>query len=374
MIERIEEFIAGLPGWLNQSMVAIAIGLAAILLALVVHRVFFRLLRRVASSSESATDDLLVAQLSRPTRYALIALALILAAREVPALDHVWQKVAGFVMPALVGWMALAIMQALVGAMELQADITQHDNLRARRKRTRLAIFSRIASFVIVFVTVGLMLLSIPGVRDIGVTLMASAGLAGLAVGAAAQPALKSIIAGFQMAITEPINIDDVVIINGQWGRVEDIRTTYVIVRTWDERRLIVPTSKFLEETFENWTRENAELLAPVLLYLDPMTDVGPLREEFERQVKAHNLWDQRVVKLQVTDMTSDAIEVRLLMSAGDSAGAFDLRCDIRESILAWVRENLPDAVARSRVVSRDAVAVAHAVDDTPSDGGDPPA
>src|SRR5690606_5337612 len=160
-----------------------AIGLAAIILALLVHRIFFRLLRRVASSSESATDDLLVAKLSRPTRYALIALALILAAREVPALDHVWQKVAGFVMPALVGWMALAIMQALVGAMELQADITQHDNLRARRKRTRLAIFSRIASFVIVFVTIGLMLLSIPGVRDIGVTLMASAGLAGLAVG-----------------------------------------------------------------------------------------------------------------------------------------------------------------------------------------------
>jgi small-conductance mechanosensitive channel len=361
MIERIEDLTAGLPGWLNQTLLAVVIGLAAIALALIVHRIFFRLLKRVASSSESATDDLLVAKLGRPTRYALVALALILAAREAPALDHIWQKVAGFVMPALVGWMALAIMQALVGAMELHADISQHDNLRARRKRTRLAIFSRMASFLIVFVTVGLMLLSIPGVRDIGVTLMASAGLAGLAVGAAAQPALKSIIAGFQMAITEPINIDDVVIINGQWGRVEDIRTTYVIVRTWDERRLIVPTSKFLEDTFENWTRENAELLAPVLLYLDPLTEIGPLRAEFERQVKTHRLWDQRVAKLQVTDMTHDAIEVRLLMSAGDSAGAFDLRCDIRESVLAWVRDNLPDAVARSRVVSRAPAAVAEA-------------
>lgn len=364
MIERMQDFSAGLPGWLNQSLAAIAIGLAAIAIALLVHRIFFRVLRRVASASESATDDLLVSKLGRPTRYALIALALILAAREAPALDHIWQKVAGFVMPALVGWMALAVMQALVGAMEIHTDITRHDNLRARRKRTRLAIFSRIASFVIIFITVGLMLLSIPGVRDIGVTLMASAGLAGLAVGAAAQPALKSIIAGFQMAITEPINIDDVVIINGQWGRVEDIRATYVIVRTWDERRLIVPTSKFLEETFENWTRENAELLAPVLLYLDPMTDVGPLRAEFERQVKGHALWDKRVVKLQVTDMSSDSIEVRLLMSAGDSGSAFDLRCDIRESMLAWVRDHLPDAVARSRVVSRGPAAPADAVED----------
>jgi small-conductance mechanosensitive channel len=352
MTELIRDLTSGLPFWLNESLTAIAIGLIAAMFALLAHRIFFRVLRRIAQASASAADDLLVRKLTRPTRYALVALALVLAAREIPALDDIWQKLAGFVMPALVGWIALAVLQALVGAMEMHTEGAHSVGEATRRHRTRLAILSRIASFVIIFITVGLMLLSIPGVRDIGVTLMASAGLAGLAVGAAAQPALKSLIAGFQMALTEPVNIDDVVIIDGQWGRVEDIRTTFVIVRTWDERRLVVPTTKFLEETFENWTRENAELLAPVFLHLDPMADIAPLRAEFERQVKAHELWDKRVAKLQVTKTSAQSIEVRLLMSAHDSDNAFDLRCDIRESILAWLREQQPEAFVRSRVLA----------------------
>ena len=188
--------------------------------------------------------------------------------------------------------------------MELRADIDVDDNLQARRRRTRLAIFSRIGTFVIVFVTIGLMLLSIPGVRDIGVTLMASAGLAALAVGAAAQPALKSLIGGLQMALTEPIRIDDVVIIDGEWGRIEDIRTTYVVVRIWDERRLVVPVTKFLEETFQNWTRKGSELLGTVFLHLDPLAEVDRLRAEFERQVEANPLWDGRVKAVQVTETT----------------------------------------------------------------------
>src|SRR5690606_16814543 len=208
---------------------------------------------------DSASDDILIARLLRPTRYALVALALVMAAREIPALDEVWRKVAGYVMPALIGWIALAVMNALFDVIALRADITVADNRHARRKRTRLAIFSRIGSFIIVFITVGLMLLSIPGVRDIGVTLVASAGLAGLAVGAAAQPALKSLIAGMQMALTEPISIDDLVIIDGESGRIEDIRTTYVLVKLWDERRMVVPTTRFLEDTFQNWTKRTAQ-------------------------------------------------------------------------------------------------------------------
>ncbi len=291
----------------------------------------------------------------------MIALGLVLAAREIPALAAIWQRIAGFVMPALIGWIALSVLHALVRAMEMHTDtkIALPDNRDARRKRTRLAIFSRIATFLIVFLTIGLMLLSVPGVRDIGVTLMASAGLAGLAVGAAAQPALKSLIAGFQMALTEPISIDDVVIIDGEWGRVEDIRTTYVVVRIWDERRLVVPTSRFLEETFQNWTRESAELLGFVLLHLDPLTEIPPIRAEFERQAKAHRFWDGRVCKLQVTETSPQSIEVRLLMSAADASQAFDLRCDIRESMLAWIRENQPEAVMRRRIEATPPEAVA---------------
>jgi small-conductance mechanosensitive channel len=189
-------------------------------------------------------------------------------------------------------------------------------------------------------------------VRDIGVTLVASAGLAGLAVGAAAQPALKSLIAGVQMAMTEPINIDDVVIVNGEWGRIEDIRTTYVVVKIWDERRLIVPTSRFLEDIFENWTKKTSQLLGTVILYLDPAAKIAPIREEFERRVKAHPKWDGRVQTAQVTETHRDAIEVRLLMSAADSGLLFDLRCDIREAMLEWIAESRPDAFAKTRLAA----------------------
>jgi len=359
MLDRIEGLKTGLSPLVSSFFDAAVAATIAVVVALVAHHVFFRILRRIAEASESPADDLLVKGLARPTRYALVALGLVLAAREVPALDTVWERVGGFVMPALVGWIALAVLHALVRAMELHndKDISRADNLDARRRRTRLAIFSRIASFVIVFVTVGLMLLSIPGVRSIGVTLMASAGLAGLAVGAAAQPALKSIIGGLQMALTEPINIDDVVIIDGNWGRIEDIRTTYVIVRTWDERRLVVPISRFLEQSFENWTRDSAELLAPVMLHLDPLADIPPLRAVFEEKVKAHELWDGRVANLQVTDTSPQSIEVRLLMSAKDSGSAFTLRCDIREAMLAWLREHQPEAVVRRRVEASTPIA-----------------
>jgi small-conductance mechanosensitive channel len=338
------------------ALLAAAIGVAV---ALVLHRLLYGVLKRIAKASESEADDIVVKSLAQPTRYSMIALGLALAARDTPALQAVWQEVAGFLMPALIGWIALAILHSFVTAMELRSDISVPDNLEARRRRTRLAIFARLGSFLIVFVTIGLMLLSIPGVRSVGVTLMASAGLAGLAVGAAAQPALKSLIAGVQMALTEPISIDDVVIINGEWGRIEDIRTTYVVVRIWDQRRLIVPTTKFLDEVVENWTRESAELLGTVFLYLDPLAEIGPIRAEFERQIKAHKLWDGRAQSMLVTDTKPEAIVVRLLMSAGNASDAFAMRCDIREGILAWIRENQPQAIVRHRVEPAGAVTLA---------------
>ena len=325
-----------------------------VVLALIAHRVLFKLLKKLAKSSNSEADDIVVGELGRPTRWAFAALGLVIAAREVPALDSALERIAGFVMPALIGWIVLAVMRATVKALELRADISAADNLQARRRRTRLAIFSRLATFLIIFLTVGLMLLSVPGVRDIGVTLMASAGLAALAVGAAAQPALKALIGGLQMALTEPIRIDDVVIIDGEWGRIEDIRTTYVVVRIWDERRLIVPASKFLEETFQNWTRSDSQLLGTVFLYVDPMADIDRLRAEYDRVISDHRLWDGRVKVLQVTDASFDAVEVRLLMSAADAGTAFDLRCEVREAMLAIIRDKMPEAIARRRILAPD--------------------
>ena len=349
-MEFLNDLFNSQPGVIREGAVAVIAGAVAIVAAIALHHILFKLLRRFAKGSGNSTDDVLVRRLARPSRYAFIALGLVLAAREISALEDVWEKIAGFVMPALVGWMALAIMHAFIHAMYERADITVPDNRLARRKRTRLAIFSRIGTALIIFITVGLMLLSIPGVRDIGVTLMASAGLAGLAVGAAAQPALKSLIGGLQMAVTEPIAIDDVVIIDGEWGRIEDIKTTYVVVKIWDERRLVVPTVKFLEHTFQNWTKRGSQLLGFVMIYLDPTTDIGPIRAEFERQIASHHLFDGRVQNVQVTDMTPEAMEVRLLLSATDAQNLWDLRVAIRESMIDWLRREMPESLARQRI------------------------
>ena len=284
-------------------------------------------------------------------RDALAALALVVAADAIPALDTLWDRIGGLVMPLLIGWMAVAILHALVEAMILRNDISVADNRAARRRRTRLSIFGRIATFIIVFVTIGLMMLAIPGVRQIGVTLVASAGLAGLAVGAAAQPALKSLIAGFQMALTEPVVIGDAVIIGGEWGWIEEIRTTYVVVKVWDERRLVVPTTKFLDEIFQNWTKTTSQLMGTVMLYVDPLTNLDPIREKFYELIEQNERWDKRVKWMQVTELTRDAIEVRFLMTAKDSPTLFDLRCDIREALMAWMREAMPEAIVRSRVL-----------------------
>jgi small-conductance mechanosensitive channel len=196
---------------------------------------------------------------------------------------------------------------------------------------------------------VALMLFSVPGVAKVGATLMASAGLAALAVGAAAQPALKALIAGFQMALTEPISIDDVVILDGEWGRIEDIRTTYVVVVLWDQRRLVVPTNRFLEETFQNWTKTTSQLLGTVMLYLDHTVDVARLREEYTKQIEAHRLWDRRAQVLQVTDCREMVLEIRLLMSAKDGPTLFDLRCALRESMMDFIRRDMPEALSRRR-------------------------
>ncbi|MFT4055359.1 MAG: mechanosensitive ion channel [Novosphingobium sp.] len=349
MIDFIESHIAGLPNWAERPVVAIIAALIGVVLALIVHKVLFRVLVQVARGSSSDADDLVVNRLERPTRWAFVSIGVVFAAREAPALQAVWERFAPFIMPLLTGWVAIAILHAFIEAMILRADITVENNRNARRRRTRLGIMSRLGTFLIVFLTISGMLASIPGVKEIGVTLMASAGLAALAVGAAAQPALKALIAGIQMAMTEPISIDDVVILDGEWGRIEDIRTTYVVVRLWDDRRLVVPSNRFLEDTFQNWTKTTSQLLGTVFLYLDHGTEIGPIREEYTRQIKAHRLFDQRAQILQVTDCRDQTLEVRLLMSARDGPTLFDLRCEIRESMMDWIRREMPEALARRR-------------------------
>ncbi len=344
-------FIEAQPqGPLLRSLVIAAI---AVVVALALHQILLVVLRRMAHRTELLSSRELVRRLRSPTRWLLIALALawVEPALELDArTEHVWERVAGLLVPALIGWLAVALIGVASALVQARTDITQADNLLARRRRTRASILFRIATFAVIVITFCAMLMSIPSVRSIGITIAASAGLAALAVGAAAQPALKNLIAGIQMAFTEPIRIDDVVIIEGEWGRIEEIRLTFVVVKIWDERRLVVPVSKFLEESFQNWTRQTSELLGSVFWYLDPATDIDRFRAKLAELVEANPRWDGRFYNVQVTDTKVDgAIEVRGLMTAKDASTAFDLRCDLREAMLKFVREEMPEAVVRRR-------------------------
>lgn len=326
----------------------IALG-AAIALALVAHWILFAILRRLTKASSSRHDDAIVEAVRRPLRWAAIALAIATAAENDALVGRGWDVLTQFMTPAVIGWVAYAVVRGITRSYEAQL-IASEDPVAHRGRLTRIAILSRTVKVAIVIITVSLIMLTIPGVRDVGTTMLASAGLAALAVGAAAQPALKSLIAGLQMAITQPLRIGDLVKVDGQAGRVEEIRMSFVTVRTWDERVLVVPTSRFLDESFENWSRVDEKLTGPVMLHLDPITDVEPIRREFERYVSAHELWDGRNLQLLMTDAYPESIELRLSMSAETIGDLWALRCGVREHMLAWIKQNQPDALIRHRL------------------------
>jgi small-conductance mechanosensitive channel len=212
-------------------------------------------------------------------------------------------------------------------------------------------VLTRSANFIVGLLGLAFILLTLPGARQIGASLLASAGVAGLVAGIAARPVLGNFIAGLQIAFSQPIRIDDVLIVNGEWGRVERITGTYVVVRIWDERRMIVPLQWFIENPFENWTHTSSTILGTVFLWLDFSVPVAAVRSEFERVTHASLRWDKRVCVLHVTDANEKGMQLRLLVSAQDSGTAFDLRCEIREAMIAFVAERYPESLPRMRPV-----------------------
>lgn len=327
---------------------AVALG-GAILLALVVHYIAFALIRRFTKSSASQIDDVVVQKVRKPMRWAMVGFAISIAAENDALVGDGWDTFVKFLTPALIGWVAFAVVKGFAAGYERQVEI-QGDEVATRSHRTRIAILSRTIRVAIVLIAVSLIMLNIPGVADVGTTMLASAGLAALAIGAAAQPALKSLIAGLQMAITQPLRIGDLVKVEGQAGRVEEIRMSFVTVRTWDERVLVVPTSVFLDNLFENWSRVSEALTGPVMLHLDPASDIEPIRKEFERFVRAHPLWDQRNLALLMTEAYPESVELRLSMSAETIGDLFNLRCAVREHMVQWLRKEQPEALIRHRL------------------------
>ena len=324
----------------------------AIVAAGIAHAGVVFVAKRAAARTKTRTDDILLARLRGPSRWLFAAIALVVAQPAMqlgPEGQAWWHFLAGLLAPALIGWLLIALLSAGNDIVQERADISVADNLRARRKRTRAGILYRIGFFVVMMVTICLMLMSIPAVRTVGVTLAASAGLAALALGAAAQPALKNIIGGIQMAFTEPIRIDDVVIVDGEWGKIEEINLTFVVVRIWDDRRLVVPVSKFMEENFQNWTRRTSDLLGTGFLDVGRPADDRRPRRKLTEIVSNDPLWDGRVCGLQVTDSFPWHIELRCLVSAADAGKAFDLRCNVREAMTAYIASEMPDALPQQR-------------------------
>ena len=327
-----------------------AIGVAiAVTAAYILFRVLFAVLGRLTRTSDTKVDEMIVTRLRSPMKWAFLVLGVTFVGQYNAQLQAVWEPLARFLRPALLGWIAYTLVKVFALAMEVRLEVSS-DPIAVRSRRTRIAVLSRTATFAIIFITVGLMLLGIPAVRDIGTTLLASAGLAALAIGAAAQPTLKSLIAGLQVALTEPFRLGDLVEVDGQAGRVEEIRMSFVTVRTWDERVLVVPTSRFLDDSFENWSRVNEQLTGVVFLHLDPATPVQPIREEFERYLGEHELFDGRNKALLMTDSYPESIELRLAMSAQTIGDLWYLRCAVREHMIAWVRDNIDDGLIRHRL------------------------
>jgi small-conductance mechanosensitive channel len=217
--------------------------------------------------------------------------------------------------------------------------------------RTQLQFVRKLAISMIMILTLCAVLLSFDNLRKIGAGLLTGVGVGGIIVGFAAQRSLSNFLAGMQIAFTQPIRIDDVLVVEGEWGRVEEITLTYVVVGIWDQRKLILPINYFIEKPFQNWTRTGSAILGTAFLYLDYTAPIETLREEFERLLKDQPLWDKRVKVLQVTNITEQTVEVRMLVSANSSGKAFDLRCYLREKMLAFIQEHHAYCLPKKRAI-----------------------
>jgi small-conductance mechanosensitive channel len=233
-------------------------------------------------------------------------------------------------------------------------DLSKADNLKERKIRTQLVFLRKMIVGLIVMVTICVILLSFDNLRKLGTGLLTGVGVGGIIVGFAAQRSLSNLLAGFQIAFTQPLRIDDALLVEGEFGRVEEITLTYVVLNLWDQRRLILPINYFIEKPFQNWTRTTAEMMGTVILYLDYSVPLEPLREEFKRLLEASPLWDKRVSAVQVTGATDKDVEVRMLVSAGNSSDVFDLRCYIRENLILFIRENYPESLPKTRMELRE--------------------
>lgn len=339
--------------------------LAALLLGLLVRRTLLAIVRRARRHAATHTTARIVDVVAIPASVALPLAFLAVAVAAVP-LPAAWigrlQHGIGIGLLLCLTWLLVRAVGAVERRILREHPVDIADNLAARRVQTQTGVIAGVIQGAIVLVGVALALMTFPQIRQIGATLLASAGIIGLVAGIAAKPVFGNLIAGLQIALTQPIRLDDVVIVEGEWGRIEEITSAYVVVRIWDERRLVVPLQWFIEHPFQNWTRTSADLLGTAFLWLDYRVPMAEVRAQLQRICEEDPRWDGRVCVAQVTETSERAIQVRLLVSARNSGDLFDLRCAVREHMLAFLNARHPESLPRLRAdLSRDGAQDAHA-------------
>ena len=258
-------------------------------------------------------------------------------------------RLLGLATICLLGWIALTVLHIAADVYLLRFRMDVEDNLLARKHVTQVRVLERVLDMVIVLITVGLALMTFDAVRQYGVTLFASAGVAGIVAGLAARPVLTNFLAGIQLAVAQPIRIDDAVIVENESGNIEEITFSYVVVRLWDLRRMVVPLSYFIEKPFQNWTRTGGELIGSVFFYVDHTAPVDVIRKKLAEIVAQSKLCNGKVVSLQVSDCKDTTIELRALVSANNASATWDLRCEVREKLIDFLRREYPSALPRRR-------------------------
>ena len=338
-------------GWFeNSALGLLAAALIAVALALIVHWVGGRIVKRLTRGLP--ITGAVARRCWRPSRFVLPLLALQTVLQAGP--DHLAfidrvRHANGLLLLAALTWLALRAVDGLAQGVISKHVLDVEDNLNARRIHTQTRLLSRTASFMVLVAGLSLMLMTFPGARQVGASLLASAGVIGIVAGIAARPVFANLIAGLQLALAQPIRIDDVLIVEGEWGRVEEITGTYVVLKIWDERRLIIPLQWFIEKPFQNWTRNSAQLIGTVFLWVDYRMPLQPLREAAQRACEAAPEWDKRLCLLQVVEAGERSMQLRVLVTTANSSLGWDLRCKVREALVDFMQREYPQYLPMMR-------------------------
>jgi xanthosine utilization system XapX-like protein len=342
---------------MHSSIAAAIVAGGSVLFGLIIYYLFIRILGSILKKSKSVLFKSLIKNLKAPLMLLLPLLVLNLTQGYVHFPQNIKDAAGHILSIALtisIAWLIAKFTFVIEDLILSSYRIDTKDNLKARKVYTQIQFFKKTVIIVISIIGLAVILMSFEKVRQLGTTILASAGILGIIIGFAAQRTLSTLLAGLQIAITQPFRIDDVVIVEGEWGRIEEITLTYVVVRIWDLRRLVVPISYFIDKPFQNWTRESADLLGTVFIYADYSIPVKEVKEELYRILKESGLWDGKVWNLQVTNMTERVVELRALMSAQDASAAWNLRCEVREKLLQFIQSNYPGALPRVRAEVHD--------------------